>query len=60
VKSRIVEACAATVQADRQVTPDEAELVRVVAASLGVPVPPVLTGPGASGGISSAGSRSPG
>jgi tellurite resistance protein len=38
-----VEASAAVVQADGQVTPEEAELVRVVAASLGVPVPPVAT-----------------
>jgi hypothetical protein len=33
------------VEADGQVTPEEAELVRVVAASLGVPMPSVSTGP---------------
>jgi hypothetical protein len=36
-----VEACAAAVLADGVVHPAEGELVRVVAASLGVPVPPL-------------------
>ena len=39
LKARILEACAAAVLFDGQVLPGEADLVRAVAASLGVPVP---------------------
>jgi Zn-dependent protease with chaperone function len=42
VKARVVEACAATVLYDGRVLPPEAELLRAVALSLGVPVPPIL------------------
>ncbi len=45
LKARIVEACAAAVLLDGRVLPSEAELVRAVAASLGVPVPRVLGEP---------------
>ncbi|HET8541924.1 MAG TPA: M48 family metallopeptidase [Anaeromyxobacter sp.] len=41
LKSRILEACAASVLSDGIVHPQEGELVRVVAASLGVPLPPL-------------------
>ncbi|MBW3534405.1 MAG: M48 family metallopeptidase [Gemmatimonadetes bacterium] len=44
MKKRLVRACATSVAADRTVTPREAELFRVVADSLGVPVPPLLPG----------------
>jgi hypothetical protein len=42
VKARVVEACAATVLYDGRVLPPEAELLRAIALSLGVPVPPLL------------------
>ena len=42
LKAQVVEACAAAVLHDGRVLPSEAELVRAVAASLGVPVPRVL------------------
>jgi len=42
VKARVVAACAATVLYDGRVLPPEAELLRAVALSLGVPVPPIL------------------
>ena len=41
LKGRILAACAATALADRTVRPPEEGLVRVVAASLGCPVPPL-------------------
>ncbi|ACL66778.1 peptidase M48 Ste24p [Anaeromyxobacter dehalogenans 2CP-1] len=50
VKSATLEACSAVVRADGRVGADEAELVRAVAASLGLPFPPGLeaaTAPGA-------------
>jgi hypothetical protein len=42
LKARVVEACVATVTADGKVLPVEAELLRAIAASLGVPMPPIL------------------
>jgi Zn-dependent protease with chaperone function len=41
-KRRILEAAAACIAADRQVTVAEGELLRAIAASLGVPMPPLL------------------
>jgi DnaJ-domain-containing protein 1 len=41
LKSRLLEACAASALADGVVVPAEGEIVRAVAASLGVPVPPL-------------------
>jgi len=43
LKRRLLEACAAVILADRQVTAREAELLRGVADSLGCPMPPVLS-----------------
>lgn len=43
VKERLLAACAATALADRRVAAAEGEVVRAVAASLGVPVPPLLS-----------------
>lgn len=40
----VVAACAAAIAADGRVTPHEAELLRAVAETLGVPVPPLLPG----------------
>ncbi|MEM1027559.1 MAG: M48 family metallopeptidase [Planctomycetota bacterium] len=40
----IIAACAAAISADRQVTTRESELMRAVAETLGVPVPPLLPG----------------
>ncbi|MEO0513686.1 MAG: M48 family metallopeptidase [Planctomycetota bacterium] len=40
----VVEACAAAISADRQVTTRESELMRAVAETLGVPMPPLLPG----------------
>jgi Zn-dependent protease with chaperone function len=48
LKARLLAACAAAVLADGSVRPAEGELVRAVAASLGVPLPP-LVAPGAAG-----------
>ncbi len=42
VKARLLEAAALTALADGLVTLDEAELLRAVAAALGLPVPPLL------------------
>ena len=39
LKAQVLEACAAAVLSDGRILPGEAELVRAVAASLGVPVP---------------------
>ena len=44
MKKPLLAACAATVAADRQVTIAEAELLRVIADTLGIPVPPLLAG----------------
>ncbi len=44
IKRRILSACAAVISADREITVDEAELFRAVAAALDCPVPPVLPG----------------
>jgi uncharacterized tellurite resistance protein B-like protein len=41
LKKRLLEACAACALADGRVVPAEAEIVRAVAASLGVPIPPL-------------------
>jgi len=41
LKARLVEACAAAVLSDGRVVPAEGELLRAIAASLGVPVPPL-------------------
>jgi Zn-dependent protease with chaperone function len=41
-KRRILEAAAAGIAADRQITLAEGELLRAIAASLGVPMPPLL------------------
>ncbi|UCD74849.1 MAG: M48 family metallopeptidase [Phycisphaerales bacterium] len=43
-KRDLVNACAACVAADREVTVEEAELLRAVADSLGCPMPPLLPG----------------
>jgi Zn-dependent protease with chaperone function len=42
IKQRVLEAVVACITADRQVTANEAELLRAVSASLGVPMPPLL------------------
>jgi hypothetical protein len=42
LKARLVQACAAEVLFDGRALPSELELLRAVAASLGVPTPPVL------------------
>jgi Zn-dependent protease with chaperone function len=42
LQARILEACAACVLADGRVLPGEGELVRAVAASFGIPVPPLV------------------
>lgn len=42
VKRQIIDACAATVMADRDVTATEAEILRAVSAVLGCPMPPLL------------------
>jgi Zn-dependent protease with chaperone function len=47
VKQRVIDACAHTVAADGQVTPAEAELLRAIASTLDVPIPPVLSQAGA-------------
>ncbi len=44
IKKRLIEACAVVVSFDKVVTPQEAELFRALAETLGVPVPPVLPG----------------
>ncbi|MGH7255731.1 MAG: hypothetical protein ACREI3_08135, partial [Nitrospirales bacterium] len=43
-KRRVLQACAACIMADRQVTVDEAELLRAIADALGCPMPPLLPG----------------
>lgn len=44
VKKQVLQACALVVGADHEVTTNEAELLRAVADSLGVPTPPLLPG----------------
>jgi Zn-dependent protease with chaperone function len=44
LKARLLAACAACVLADGRVAPAEAEVLRAVAASLGVPLPPLAAG----------------
>ena len=44
IKKQILKACALVVGADRQVTTNEAEMLRAIADSLGVPTPPLLPG----------------
>jgi hypothetical protein len=44
LKKRLLSACAASIAADEAVTPDEAELFRVVADWLDCPAPPLLPG----------------
>lgn len=46
VKKRVLEAAVVCVTADRQVTVEEAELLRAVSASISCPMPPILTPPG--------------
>jgi Zn-dependent protease with chaperone function/uncharacterized tellurite resistance protein B-like protein len=43
-KKELLEACAATIIADQQVTPNEAEMIRAISESLGCPMPPLLPG----------------
>lgn len=43
-KQILLEACATTIVADHEVTPNEAELMRAIAESLGCPMPPLLPG----------------
>ena len=45
VKKRVLEAAVACITADRQVTVEEAELLRAVSASISCPMPPILTPP---------------
>jgi Zn-dependent protease with chaperone function len=44
VQRSLIHACATVISFDRTVTPQEAELFRAIAESLGVPTPPVLPG----------------
>ena len=44
IKRVVLEACASTVASDDFITPDEAELLRAVAESLGCPLPPFIEG----------------
>ncbi len=44
VKKQLLQACAIVVGADHEITTTEAELLRAVADSLGVPTPPLLPG----------------
>jgi hypothetical protein len=44
VKAKVIRACAAVVGADGRIDPVEAELLRAVAATLDVPMPPALSG----------------
>jgi Zn-dependent protease with chaperone function len=47
VKSRVLDACAATIASDGRVTIAEGELLRAIADSLDCPIPPLLAAPGA-------------
>ncbi len=44
LKNDLLKACALTAGADRQITTAEAELIRAIADTLGVPTPPLLPG----------------
>ncbi len=44
LKGELLRACALVAGADREITTDEAELLRAVADNLGVPTPPLLVG----------------
>ena len=46
VKKRVLEAAVACITADREVTVEEGELLRVVSAWINCPMPPILTPPG--------------
>jgi Zn-dependent protease with chaperone function len=43
IKKRVLQACAACASADRKITVEEGELLRVIGHSLGCPIPPLLT-----------------
>ena len=43
-KRQLIDACAATIAADREVTVREGELLRAIADALGAPMPPILPG----------------
>ena len=43
-KKILLTACAKLIAADQQVTPNESELMRAIAESLGCPMPPLLPG----------------
>jgi len=45
VRSRVLDACAATIASDGRVTIAEGELLRAIADSLDCPIPPLLAGP---------------
>ena len=44
LKKQILTACVTCIAADHQITPHEAQLTQAVAAVLGVPIPPLMTG----------------
>lgn len=44
LKKQLLKACTACVTADREITASEAELLRAISDSLGVPLPPILPG----------------
>jgi Zn-dependent protease with chaperone function/uncharacterized tellurite resistance protein B-like protein len=44
LKQQLLKACIACVKADREITVSEAELLRAISDSLGVPLPPILPG----------------
>jgi hypothetical protein len=44
VQRQVIQACATCIEADGAVTTQEAELMRVIAETLGVPMPPLLPG----------------
>jgi hypothetical protein len=44
LKQQLIGACARVIMFDREVTVDEAELLRAIADGLGCPMPPLLPG----------------
>jgi hypothetical protein len=46
IKRRVVDACAASILTDKQVTVRERELLRAISAKLGCPMPPLIDEPG--------------
>ena len=44
IRKRVIDGCAHTAFADREVTLEEGELLRVIAVSLDCPLPPFLAG----------------